>query len=68
MAEFATNNHISETTSISAFFANYGLNPKIDFEPDIQVDNPKEEEVHTLADCLSKIHEHIKSKISFPQD
>jgi hypothetical protein len=35
MAEFTANNHISETTGISPFFANYRLNPKIDFEPDI---------------------------------
>jgi hypothetical protein len=35
MAEFAANNHISETTGILPFFVNYGLNPKIDFEPDI---------------------------------
>jgi hypothetical protein len=42
MAEFAANNHISETTSISPFFANYGLNPKIDFELEIQVDNHEE--------------------------
>jgi hypothetical protein len=42
MAEFTANNHIPEITSISPFFANYGLNPKIDFEPDIRVDNHEE--------------------------
>jgi hypothetical protein len=35
MAEFAANNHISETTGISPFFTNYGLNPRMDFKPDI---------------------------------
>jgi hypothetical protein len=35
IAEFAANNHVSETTGISPFFANYGLNPKIDFELDL---------------------------------
>jgi hypothetical protein len=54
MAEFATNNHVSETTGISPFFANYRLNPKIDFKPDIRVDNPEEDQAHTLADRLSK--------------
>ena len=27
LAEFATNNHASETTSMSPFFANYGQDP-----------------------------------------
>jgi hypothetical protein len=68
MAEFAANNHVSETTGISPFFANYGLNPKIDFEPDLRVDNPEENEAHTLADRLSEIHDLIKSEMSFAQD
>jgi hypothetical protein len=68
MAKFATNNHVSKTTGNSPFFANYGLNPKIDFEPDLRVDNPEENEAHTLAECLSEIHDLIKSEISFAQD
>jgi transposase InsO family protein len=35
MAECTANNHISETTGVSPFFANYGMHPKIDFKPDI---------------------------------
>jgi hypothetical protein len=42
MAEFAANNYISQTTGILPFFGNYGLNPKIDFESDIRVDNHEE--------------------------
>jgi hypothetical protein len=68
MAEFAANNHVSETTRFSPFFANYGLNPKIDFEPDLRVDNPEENKAHTLADHLSEIHDLIKSEMSFAQD
>jgi hypothetical protein len=33
LAEFASNNAISETTGFSPFFANYGFNPKLKFEP-----------------------------------
>ncbi|KAH0613238.1 uncharacterized protein H6S33_009618 [Morchella sextelata] len=33
MAEFATNNHVSETTKISPFFANLGRNPRMTFGP-----------------------------------
>jgi hypothetical protein len=68
MAEFTANNHILKTTGISPFLANYGLNPKIDLEPDIRVDNPEEDQARTLADRLSKIHDHIKSEMSFAQD
>jgi hypothetical protein len=68
MAEFAANNHVSETTGILPFFANYGLNPKIEFEPDVRVDNPEENEAHILANHLSEIHDLIKSEMSFAQD
>jgi hypothetical protein len=68
MAEFAANNHVSETTGISPFFANYGLNPKIDFELDIPVHNPKEDQACTLANHLSEIHDLFKSEMSFAKD
>jgi hypothetical protein len=68
MAEFAANNHISETTGILPFFVNYGLNPKIDFELDIQVDNHEEGQAQGLAECLSNIHDLIRSEMSFAQD
>jgi hypothetical protein len=32
LAEFASNNAVSETTGFSPFFANYGFNPKLGFE------------------------------------
>ena len=33
LAEFAMNNQVNETTSISPFFANYGFNPRLGIEP-----------------------------------
>jgi hypothetical protein len=33
LAEFASNNAVSETTGFSPFFANYGFNSKLGFEP-----------------------------------
>jgi hypothetical protein len=65
MVEFAANNNILETTSISSFFTHYRLNCKIDFDPDILVDNPEEDQAHTHGDCLSEIYDLITSKISF---
>jgi len=32
LAEFATNNHASETTGLSPFFANYGMDPRIEWD------------------------------------
>jgi hypothetical protein len=68
MAGFATNNHISETTRISPFFANNRLNPNIDFEPDIQLDKTEESQAHSLTNCLSDIYNLIQSQMSFAQD
>jgi hypothetical protein len=61
-------NHVLEITGTPPFFTNYRLNPKIDFEPDIQVDNPKKGLACTLANRLSEIHDIIKSKTLFAQD
>jgi transposase InsO family protein len=33
LIKFALNNAVSETTGFSPFFANYGFNPKLEFEP-----------------------------------
>jgi hypothetical protein len=33
LAEFASNNAVSETTGVSPFFANYGFNPRLGTEP-----------------------------------
>jgi len=33
VAQFAMNNHVSKTTSVSPFFSNYGFNPRLGIEP-----------------------------------
>ena len=40
LAEFAANNQESATTRASPFFATSGLNPRLDFELDIRINNP----------------------------
>jgi hypothetical protein len=35
LAEFTANNHVSETTGLLPFFMNYGMHPKLNFEPDL---------------------------------
>jgi hypothetical protein len=63
MAEFVANNLVSETIAISPLFANYRLNLKINFEPDIPVNNTEDIEAYKLADYLSEFHDLIKSKM-----
>lgn len=43
MAKFAANNQDTERTDLSSFFATYDFNPKMDFESDIQTNNPEEQ-------------------------
>jgi transposase InsO family protein len=68
IAEFAANNHTSETTGLSPFFSNYGFHPKLDLEPDIHVDHPKEGQARRLTDRLNEIHDFAKNKMTFAQD
>jgi hypothetical protein len=68
IAKFTTNNYTSETTGLSPFFSNYGFYPIFDLEPNICIDYPKEEQAHCLTDCLNKIHDFTKNKMTFAKD
>ncbi|KAG6977862.1 Transposon Ty3-I Gag-Pol polyprotein [Fusarium oxysporum f. sp. conglutinans] len=49
LAEFAANSLKSETTGMSPFFANYGFNPAMGFEPTIQSEGPLPRETLNTA-------------------
>jgi hypothetical protein len=68
LAEFTTNNHISETTELSPFFANYGMHLKLDFEPDLRVDNLEEGQAQSLTCRLAEIHDFVKAEMAYAQD
>jgi hypothetical protein len=68
IAEFATNNHTFETTSLSPFLSNYGFHPKFNLEPDIHIDHPKEGQACHLTDRLNEIHDFTKNEMTFTQD
>jgi transposase InsO family protein len=68
IAEFTTNNHTSEMTSLSPFFANYGFHPKFDLKPDIRIDYPREGQARYLTGCLNEIHDFAKNEMTFTQD
>ena len=67
LAEFAGNNLVSDTTTISPFFANLGFNPKWDLELDIRVDNDDEAAAQTAAERLQMIHDVARSEMRYAQ-
>jgi transposase InsO family protein len=67
LAEFAGNNQVSDTTSLSPFFANLGYHPRYDFELDIRVDAPEEREAQTAAERLEHIHEVARVEMRYAQ-
>jgi transposase InsO family protein len=64
VAQLALNNHASETTGISPFFANYGRNPDLHLEPK---DSVKSEAAITDATEMKKLHEILRDKITAQQ-
>ncbi|KAH0610200.1 uncharacterized protein H6S33_011727 [Morchella sextelata] len=58
MAEFATNNHVSETTKVSPFYANSGRNPRITF-------GPLEHGRTTAEDQANRIAREMKDVVDF---
>jgi hypothetical protein len=68
LTEFTTNNDVSETTGLSPFFANYGMHPKLNFEPDLQVNNPEEGQAQSFTHQLAEIHDFVKAEIAYAQD
>jgi hypothetical protein len=65
LAKFAANNHISKTTGLSPFFANYGMHPKLDFKPDLWIDNPEEGQAQSLTHLLAEIYNFMKAKMAY---
>jgi len=66
LAEFAGNNHASETTGMSPFFANYGQDPLWQF--DIRATRqPEERQAMDLASKFQEITEHLQAEIARAQ-
>ncbi|RYO95100.1 hypothetical protein DL764_007750 [Monosporascus ibericus] len=75
LAEFANNNHVSETIGVSPFFANYGFHPSMGTEPLRPSDAPKtstqQEEFNKAtyhADRLERVLERVKALMAESQD
>ena len=64
LAEFATNNHASETTSMSPFFANYGQDPPWHFDLTANPgEAPEERDARQTATKIKEIVEHLQAEI-----
>jgi len=64
IAEFASNNHTSETTEVSPFFANLGYDPRWQF--DLSASRPDEAEdqrARSATQVLSEIHDHLRTEM-----
>jgi hypothetical protein len=68
LAEFALNNAVSEITGFSPFFANYGFNSKLGFEPrplysPDKTPQQKREfiKAHNMADRFNRILTQMKT-------
>ena len=66
LAEFASNNTVSETTGVSPFFANYGFNPKMGTEasqpcpPDM---TPSQKQQFYKANAVANRFERILTQL-----
>ena len=64
LAEFAYNNALSATTSVSPFFANKGYHPNITVHPKHDIASSR---AHNFAIDLDKLQSTLKAKISAAQ-
>ncbi|SMY27936.1 unnamed protein product [Zymoseptoria tritici ST99CH_1A5] len=70
MAEFAANNHVSESTGVSPFFANTGRNPRFT-DMDTELDMPllptrqriSAEQANAFARTMAELHGHLRQQL-----
>jgi len=64
IAEFASNNHTSETTAVSPFFANLGYDPHWQFDLSASLPNQVEDQqARSAAKALTEIHDHQRTEM-----
>jgi len=67
LTEFAGNNQVLKTTTVSPFFANLGYHPSCDFELDVRTDNPEEQQVQTAVERIQHIYDLVQTEIRYAQ-
>lgn len=68
LAEFAANLHVSETTGVSPFFANYGFHPRLGFEPVLPADaRPATRDAKAFAQKMQDITDFLRTEMTSAQ-
>jgi RNase H-like domain found in reverse transcriptase/Reverse transcriptase (RNA-dependent DNA polymerase)/Integrase zinc binding domain/Integrase core domain/Aspartyl protease/Chromo (CHRromatin Organisation MOdifier) domain len=67
LAEFANNNHDSETTGISPFFADTGYHPRMGFEPPSNQGGTPSLEADEFATHMQEIIQHCQEEMTLAQ-
>ncbi|TKA68421.1 hypothetical protein B0A49_13253, partial [Cryomyces minteri] len=73
MAEFVANNHMSETTNVSPFLANYGQHPRLGFEPRVSNEEHGSRgkaqviEANAFVDKMKELEAHLRTEMKYAQ-
>jgi len=67
MAEFMANNHASETTGTSPFFANYGYDPPMDFL-DEQTLPTDDQGARSFVVTMTELHAQLRTAMGYAQE
>jgi len=66
MAECMGNNHGSETTGTSPFFANYGYDPRMDFLDEQSL--PTDQEAQSFVITMTELQAHFRTEVGYTQE
>jgi len=67
IVEFMSNNHASETTGSSPFFANYGYDPRMNFL-DEQTLLTDAQEARSFVVTMTELHAHLRTEMGYAQE
>ena len=67
LTEFAGNNQVSETTTVSPFFAHLACHPRCDFELDIRTNNPEEQQAQAGVERIQHLHDLARTEMRYAQ-
>ena len=74
LAEFAANNTTNESTGLTPFYATYGQDPRLGFEPRSEIDENgpmikrlQQIDANNFADRMNKLTELLRSELTYAQ-
>ena len=68
MCEFASNNAVSDTKQVSPLPANFGRDPRMNFDLELTIENPDQARAQEAAQNLQKIHDLVKAEMASAQN